>query len=202
MTSSPQLTRKALSSIDETESQGVPLNTPWTFWLDKSVRGASAADYEASLRKLYTVKTVQGFWSVFNNIPKASQLQARYSYHLMRDTRRPLWEDDCNRHGGYWRMKCSKQDTETVWQELLLAAIGEQLSDCMADGDEIGGLSVSSRDRDNLIQIWNTNSQLHEKSTILQKVKEILSGVQFFTVFYTAFETHSAFEGGEKSYRS
>jgi len=32
---SPQLCRKTLDSIDETENNGIPLNTTWTFWLDK-----------------------------------------------------------------------------------------------------------------------------------------------------------------------
>ncbi|KAK2189866.1 hypothetical protein NP493_95g05000 [Ridgeia piscesae] len=56
---SPQLSRSTREKIEKTENAGVPLNTPWTFWLDKSVRGTSAAQYEATLRELYTVSTVQ-----------------------------------------------------------------------------------------------------------------------------------------------
>jgi len=52
-------------------------------------------------------------------------------------------------------------------------------------GDEVSGLSVSIRERDNLFQIWNTSSDLHEKSTVIQKVKELVASIQFFTVFYT-----------------
>ena len=44
---------------------------------------------------------------------------------------------------------------------------------------------MSIRERDNLFQIWNTNSELHEKSTVIQKVKELLASIQLLTVFYT-----------------
>ena len=56
---------------------------------------------------------------------------------------------------------------------------------CMVLGDEVSGLSVSIRERDDLIQIWNTNSRLSDQSKIMQLVKKLLVGVQFYTVFYT-----------------
>ena len=36
---------------------------------------------------------------------------------------------------------------------MLLAAIGEQFVSDLADGDDIAGLSVSPRERDDLIQV-------------------------------------------------
>ncbi|GFO23156.1 eukaryotic translation initiation factor 4e type 3-like [Plakobranchus ocellatus] len=172
-----------------------PLQTPWTFWFDRSVRGTTAKEYESSLTKIYTVDTVQGFWSVYNHIPEPPKLSIRYSYHLMRHHYRPVWEDEENSEGGNWTLKCKKQDTEDVWKHLLMAAIGEQLSDCMAEEDEIIGVSVSIRDRDDLILVWNRIADLKDQSTVIAKIKELLPHVSFTTVFYKAFNMHEAFEG-------
>lgn len=186
-----------------TGQSGVPLNSKWTFWLDQSIPGATAAQYEANLKNLYTVSTVESFWSVFNNIPSPSRVANRYSYHLMRGTRRPLWEDEQNLNGGFRRLKIPKYNTATAWKELVLACIGEQFSSQCSETDEITGISVSIREREDLIQIWNSNSIEADRATVIEKIKnELLPEVQFSAVFYKAHKQQHAFEGDRGYLRS
>ncbi|XP_076034392.1 eukaryotic translation initiation factor 4E type 3-like isoform X2 [Oratosquilla oratoria] len=196
--SSPALHPDAYDVLQRDENTGVPLNTPWTFWIDKATRGSTAAEYEANLRHIYSVSTVQSFWSVYNHIPDVAELSLRYSYHLMRGNRRPMWEDEANCDGGTWRIKVTKRDTPRVWKELLLAAIGEQFDGFLAPGDEVCGISVSVRERDDLLQIWNSDCSLAHKATIMKKVHNLVPDVLFVAEFYKPHQTHHAYEG-EKS---
>ncbi|XP_033111276.1 eukaryotic translation initiation factor 4E type 3-like isoform X1 [Anneissia japonica] len=193
-----ELTSETISEVKQTEETGVPLNTPWTFWVDRSVPGTTAAQYEAELRKIYTFHTVESFWKVFNNIPDPSCLATRCSYHLMRGTNKPIWEEPCNAHGGDWKLKVPKNQSSIVWKEVLLAAIGEQFADCFAEGDDICGVSISRRGMEDVIQIWNASTLLHEQSTVVQKIMQLLPDFQFKTVFYKSHQQHTAFEGGAK----
>ena len=52
----------------------------------------------------------------------------------------------------------------------------------------MGGISISIRERDDLIEIWNARSDLHEQSTVIEKVKDLLPEVNFFAIFYKGME--------------
>ncbi|XP_057335705.1 eukaryotic translation initiation factor 4E type 3-like [Microplitis mediator] len=180
--------------INENDLTDIPLQSSWTFWLDKAVRGRTVDEYKDNLKKVYTVDTIQKFWAVYNNIPKVYEIQNKYSYHLMRDERLPLWEETNNRMGGTWRFRCHKNDTEAVWKEVVLAAIGEQFNKYIHKDDEICGATVSVRDRDDLIQIWNTKADLADSATIIPAVLELLPNINFLGEFYKPHQLNYAYE--------
>ena len=45
-----------------------------------------------------------------------------------------------------------------LWQEVLLAVIGEQLSRCVHEDDDICGASLSVRHETNILQIWHLDA--------------------------------------------
>lgn len=188
-----KMSTQTLDHFNHEDSKGMPLESSWTFWIDKAMHNASLNEYKANIKKVYTVSTAQGFWSVFNHIPNVSELRLRCYYHLMRDEREPVWEDPVLANGGVWRIKCPKYHTPYVWKELLLAAIGEQFIDFLHEDDEICGLSVSPREKDDLIQIWNLNSKAVQQSRVLEKVHSLVPDVRFNAEFYKPHQTHSAF---------
>lgn len=182
--------------ILDSASAAAPLESAWRFWLEKPLRrvgekGTTNVSDDVlqdkdRLRTLFEFKTVQGFWRCYNaSIKDIGRLDGKEYFHLMRKTSdteiRPLWEDPANANGGEWVIRVGKERAGEVWSDLLLAVIGEQLSD---HKDEICGVSVSPRALDYVIQVWVRS--LSDEATF-QNIKNIIDGNSKMSIINSHF---------------
>ena len=50
-----------------------------------------------------------------------------------------MWEDEANKQGGRWRLRVNKGFANKIWEDLILALIGEQF-ECE---NEISGIYLN-----------------------------------------------------------
>ncbi len=81
-----------------------------------------------------------------------------------------------------------------VWRELVLAGIGEQFTDYVSPFDDIVGMTVGIRDKEDIIQIWNLNHKYENEAKVCQKLKELVPNVNFSVIFYKGKIKSSKFD--------
>eukprot|EP00252_Welwitschia_mirabilis_P016258 TRINITY_DN35859_c0_g1_i1.p1 TRINITY_DN35859_c0_g1~~TRINITY_DN35859_c0_g1_i1.p1 ORF type:complete len:202 (+),score=43.80 TRINITY_DN35859_c0_g1_i1:155-760(+) len=171
-------------TAEEKQQQVHPLENAWTFWFDNPSNKpkVAGAAWGSSIRKVFTFNTVEEFWSLYNNLFVPSKLPTGADFHLFKDGIEPKWEDPACAHGGKWSLTNArgKAVLDQLWLNTLLAMIGEQF----VEGDEICGVVVSVRARQEKIALW-TRSAANEavQMSIGRQWKEALDTndrIQFF----------------------
>ena len=88
--------------------------------------------------------------------------------------RRPVWEDPLNLSGGKWIIRLRKGIADRLWEDLVLAIIGDQFAVCEPEREkdaesarldsrmpggtewpEICGATISVRQNEDIISVWN-----------------------------------------------
>jgi translation initiation factor 4E len=76
--------------------------------------------------------------------------------------RRPIWEDPVNEKGGKWIVRLKKGVADRVWEEIVLAVIGDQFApergsvSVENDGWEVCGVSISVRsNNEDILAVWH-----------------------------------------------
>ena len=189
------------------------LNDTWSLWYDDP--SSQSSSYGEKIKEIYSFKTVENFWRLFQNIIKASDLQPSSTYYLFRKGIEPKWEDDENQHGGRWMHYCNlsspsyrsshlmlcgdkeeemrneKKKIEEKWMNTLLACIGEDFpwSDC------VKGCVFNARKDQMRISLWiNCKDDKRVNKMIGQKFKMLL-GLENEKI---VFHFHKNEEGNEK----
>ncbi|KAI7888593.1 translation initiation factor eIF 4e-like domain-containing protein [Mucor mucedo] len=171
----------------------LPLDAEWTFWYDKFVPNLPASDYESNLKVISTAKTVQKFWSIYNNIDGPDRLGFRSNYHFMKTGIKPIWEDPQNEYGGSYNFKINKQQSSLAWRDILVLLIGEKVEDWIKN--TVFGVSVSSRQHVDNYQIWTAHHNKNIQDSIVRaKLEELLYPADIQSFYFKMHKTHADFQ--------
>jgi translation initiation factor 4E len=126
------------------------------------------------LTQAVTVDTVEGFWRAYLHLKRPTDVPEGVNVYLFRAGQKPAWEE--YPEGGCWILKFKHgargghSDAGRVWQQLLLALVGEA---CM-DTDVVGAC-LAVRGKEDMISIWNRdNRDETRRFRIADRVKSIL----------------------------
>ena len=100
--------------------------------------------------------TVEQFWSIYSHMVRPDHIEGSVDIMLFQQGIQPIWEDEANKRGGKFTIKFRKGLATRLWEEVVLALIGEQFDG--AAGNEICGAVMSVRFHDDAISIWNRGS--------------------------------------------
>ncbi|ELU43477.1 eukaryotic translation initiation factor 4E class II [Rhizoctonia solani AG-1 IA] len=107
---------------------------------------------EEGIKRVTAFSSVESFWSIFTHLNPPSNLQPTTDYLIFHSgVQRPVWEDPMNVKGGKWSIRLRKGVADRLWEDLILALIGDQFE----DEDEVCGCVLSVRIQEDIISIWN-----------------------------------------------
>eukprot|EP00429_Kryptoperidinium_foliaceum_P038470 CAMPEP_0176170850 /NCGR_PEP_ID=MMETSP0120_2-20121206/87463_1 /TAXON_ID=160619 /ORGANISM="Kryptoperidinium foliaceum, Strain CCMP 1326" /LENGTH=374 /DNA_ID=CAMNT_0017508659 /DNA_START=3 /DNA_END=1125 /DNA_ORIENTATION=- len=150
-----------------------PLETAWTFWYDKKTSDKKESDqYMEGLRQLGSFNTVQGFYRHYSYLLRPSELPRDHNCYMFRKHYKPMWEEFPE--GGCWiiriKRKASQNYVNHMWENLLLACIGE-----VFEMPDVVGCVLSTRLKDDVLSVWNlSNRGTPARFRIGERLKEVL----------------------------
>jgi len=174
-----------------------PLRTTWVFWFrQQRTPGNKLISYEEGIKKISAFASIESFWSLWTHLAPPSALQPTTDYLLFHDgVRRPVWEDPVNISGGKWIIRLKKGVADRVFEDLILAVLGDQFDQCrqteengdvvnnwedgsdsVAELPEICGCTISVRQSEDIISLWNRmDGDIKVRERIRDTLRKVLN---------------------------
>ncbi|CAI4226230.1 unnamed protein product [Auanema sp. JU1783] len=129
-------------------------------------------EYAQYVQPIAAVNSVQQFWRVYRHLKRPCDIGDKVDIHFFKKNIKPVWEDRDNVKGGKWILRLKKGLSSRVWENLLLAMIGEQF----LVGEEICGAVCSIRNQEDIVSLWNrTASDVGVTNRIRDTLRRVLN---------------------------
>ena len=94
-------------------------------------------------------------------------------FFLMKDGIQPIFEDPCNRNGGYWSFRINKKEAYDYWLKLIYYICVDRLTKEGMNENIINGISVSPKINNCIFKIWNNNYKNIKTEVLRKDIDEI-----------------------------
>ena len=139
-------------------------NTSWDIWYHHSLNDWSIGGY----KRIFPIDNIKTFWDFHNNINCLGGI-TNLNFFMMRRDITPIWEDLKNRNGGCWSILVPLINAYTIWEELAILMVGENL---VQDSVIITGLSINVKSNTSVIKIWNNNRSYNDAKLLPSFLKQ------------------------------
>lgn len=129
-----------------------------------------ADQFEENLQCVGTFSTVQEFWRYWNAID-LQKLGAFCSLSVFRKPIKPMWEDDHNKNGGQWILRCSDRDQSMdFFNKLALSLIGGYF-ECH---ERLCGVVLTVKPKFNILSLWTKKMETGAYIPVDMELRELL----------------------------
>ncbi|KAJ7854053.1 translation initiation factor eIF4e [Mycena olivaceomarginata] len=179
-----------------------PLRNTWVFWFrQQRTPGNKIVSYEDGIKRVAAFSSVESLWALTTHLAPPSALAPTTDYLLFHAAvQRPVWEDPLNITGGKWIIRLRKGVADRVWEALVCAVAGEAFAGCGApaadegareswedddshaeaggegtdDAPEICGCTISVRQSEDIISLWNRVDDVRVRERIRDTLRTVL----------------------------
>lgn len=163
-----------MDTSPKTSSGTHTLNSEWIIWYHSS----SDKNWTLkSYKSILCLSTIEDLLALNNSWKKCLPAVTEGMYFIMRklsdDTFiEPRWEDDHNKHGGYWSFKIENNVAVKSWDVLSKFLIGETLCE---NHSIINGISISPKKQFCIIKIWNSDAECRDVALLSDEIKKVFN---------------------------
>ncbi len=148
------------------------LENKWSLWFHK----INDHNYTLSgYNKIYEFDKVEYFIKLYREINNFSAGM----FFLMKDDIKPMWEDEKNIKGGCWSFKVLKKNINSLWYNLSILIISNNILETMEDHKFINGISLSPKINNCIIKIWFSKELNNVNIFKLDYLKKKLDDLNF-----------------------
>ncbi|PAV61324.1 hypothetical protein WR25_18178 [Diploscapter pachys] len=152
-------------------------------------------EYAQYVQPIAAVNSVEQFWNVYRHLKMPCEFQEKIDIHFFKKGIKPVWEDESNVKGGKWILRLKKGFASRIWENLILAMIGEQF----LVGEEICGAVCSVRNQEDIVSLWNKTA---DSIPVTNRIRDTLRRVlQLPPIAVLEYKKHDDCLRDQSSYR-